>query len=267
MSDTTDRTTDESEDQLPTVAETLEDLAHLYLRTVVSPQPVNPATLGWQGVAGTLAALSLQTLHFLNGIDPKYGQAFADFYHGPLGEGPHQLAVGMWIERNVATPAGAEVTEWVERAEKEAEAAFAQASRPVGVTELAEHLGDDVLSLLATGLGASWKQWKEHGSAKRNCFVPGCLRELDIVEVWQGKNGLHGEGWMSGSAVGFACPEHAGQLWANDKQHIPSWSRPTTQDTTALECTCGWSSGPAAFRQHGTVLYQVHALEALGLRR
>ncbi|QKV98158.1 hypothetical protein HUT19_41290 (plasmid) [Streptomyces sp. NA02950] len=265
MTDATDLTTHETdEEDVPSVAETLEGLARMYLRAGASPLPVNPATFGWQSTAGQLAALSARMLHFLHGVDPKYGAAFAGFYHGPTGDGPHPLGVGLRIERNIAQPAGADINAWVADAKQEAAAAFAYTSRPTSIADLGILLGDDALALLINGLGASWKEWEEHGSTRRVCFLPGCTREVDLVKAWSGEDREQSEGWKSAPAVGFGCPDHASRLWAGEHQHQPAWTKENIDSTAQLTCTCGWASGKVAFRGHGITLYQVHALEVLG---
>ncbi|MDX3165936.1 hypothetical protein PV516_19300 [Streptomyces scabiei] len=263
MTDTTNLATEEPDNEAPSATQVLEDLARMYLRTGASPLPLNPATLGWQSTARSLAALSARMLHFLNGIDPKYGAAFAAFYHGPIGDGPHPLGVGLWIERNIAKPASADITEWVAEAKQEAAAALTHTSRPTGLGELGILLGDDAIALLINGLGAGWKEWEEHGSTRRGCFLPGCTREFDLVKAWAGEGSAQTEGWMSSPAVGFCCPEHVTYLWAGDHQHLPAWTRPTSDSNAQLTCSCGWVSGGVRFRGHGTTLYGAHALEVI----
>ncbi|MFF2571123.1 hypothetical protein [Streptomyces sp. NPDC058084] len=262
MTDTTAFSTEplDDEETPPSVPDTLEALAQMYLRTVALPLPRNPATFGWQATAGALAALSARLLHFVSTAAPAQAAAFADFYHGHLGDGPHPLAVGRWLQHVVADTAGADFDAWVEQAKKQAEEAFAYTSRPAGIADLGAQLGDDVLSLLISGLGASRKEWEENGSERRSCVVPGCPRDFSLTDAWTGKDGAHSEGWLSASAVGFACPKHATFLWGGDHQHIPRW-KAVDGDSERLACTCGWTSGTVRFRAHATVLYQAHALE------
>ncbi|MER0443097.1 hypothetical protein ABR738_00650 [Streptomyces sp. Edi4] len=260
MINTTASTNEQPDDQddeetPPTVEDTLETLAQMYLRTVALPLPRNPATFGWQTTAGTLAALSARLLHFVNTTDPGRAAGFARFYHGHLGDGPHPLAVTRWLEDTVA---GADFDEWVAQAKEQAAGAFTATSHPSGLADLGILLGDDVLAVLTNGLDATWKQWSEHGSQRRACFLPGCVRDFDLVGAWSGKDGTHSEGWLSSSAIGYACPEHATYLWAGDHQHIPQWRK-----DDGLVCSCGWTSEPVRFRAHGTVLYQAHALAIL----
>ncbi|MEV1040391.1 hypothetical protein AB0J01_27630 [Streptomyces sp. NPDC050204] len=265
MNDTTSLAIEPTDDEEtpPPVAETLERLARTYVRTGALPLPRNPATFGWQVTAGGLAALAAQLLHYVDTVDPERAAAFADFYHGHLGDGPHPLAVGWWIQKNLAEPAGADMGQWAAEAETEAEAAFAYTSRPTGLADLGVLLGDDVLSLLINGLGASWKEWEEHGSTRRTCFLPGCFHEFDISQAWSGAGGMHGEGWMCAPAVGFACSEHATYLWAGDHQHVPTWTTTGPESSPQLSCTCGWASGKARFRGYGIALYQAHALDVV----
>ncbi|GAA1110549.1 hypothetical protein [Streptomyces javensis] len=266
MTETTELAPDQLEEKGASIEEVLEELARLYLRTVALPLPRNPATLAWQTTAGGLAALAARALYYVALDDSERAAALASFYRGPLGDGPHPLGVGLWIERNITKPAGADIDEWAAEAKEGAQAALAAASKPTGLRDLGAVLGDDVLALLISGLGASWKEWEERGSTRRLCFLPGCTHEVDLVAAWSGTDGSHGEGWMSSSAVGYACPEHAARLWANDCQHIPAWQATGGGSSAELRCTCGWASGAVAFRGHGTTLYQVHALEVLGAR-
>jgi hypothetical protein len=259
----TDLMTEEPEEEAPTVPELLEDLARTHLRTVALPLPRNPATLGWQSTAGSLATLAARMLRFVDRVAPERAADYSAYYYGLFGDGPDPLGASLWFERNVAKPAGAEITDWVANAKEAAEKAFAYSSRPTGMADLGVLLGDDVLSLLIDGLGASWEEWEEHGSTRRTCFVPGCTREVDLTEAWAGEGGARTEGWMSSPAVGFCCPDHVSHLWAGDHQHLPQWSRPTIADNAHLTCSCGWTSGVVRFRGHGTTLYGVHALEVL----
>ncbi|MFD5882594.1 hypothetical protein [Streptomyces yangpuensis] len=252
------------DEELPTVQDVLEKLARLHLRTVALPLPRNPATFEWQVLSGGLAAFAAMLLHHVNADHPGQGAAFAEIYHGPHGEGPHPLAVDRWIERAIAEPAEADFAQWAAEAKESAEKAFAHSGNPTDVTELGARLGDDVLSVLMTGLGASWKEWEEHGNPRRACFLPGCTRDFNFVEAMAG-NG-EAEGWVQLPAVGYACPPHALRLWKGDLQHVPHW-KPKPNDAGAeLTCTCGWTSGTVAFRGHGTALYQAHALPYAGER-
>ncbi|MFJ2752732.1 hypothetical protein [Streptomyces sp. NPDC087297] len=252
------------EEELPTVPEVLEELARLHLRTVALPLPRNPATFGWQVLAGGLAAFAARLLHHVNAMDAERGAAFAQFYRGPFGDGPHPLAVGRWMERAIAEPVGADMEQWAAEAEEAAEKALASSSSPAEVTNLGARLGDDVLSVLMSGLGASWKAWEEHGNPYRTCLVPGCTSHFNLVEAMDGKGG--GEGWMQSTAVGYACAPHALQLWKGDLQHVPNWKSKADGASAELTCSCGWASGTVAFRAHGTVLYQAHALLYVGER-
>lgn len=91
----------------------------------------------------------------------------------------------------------------------------------------------------------------------RHCVVPPCLAEFDITGAMRSKSG---DGWLQSTAVGYCCPDHSARLWA-DESHVPNWQR--AGDTATLRCLCGWDSGTVAFRGHGTVLWQVHALNIL----
>lgn len=93
----------------------------------------------------------------------------------------------------------------------------------------------------------------------RHCVVPACFAEFDIAGNVPEKSG---RGWLQSTAVGYCCPEHAKRLWA-DRKHAPRWVPDGTEGGATLRCACGWDSGPVAFRGHGTVLWQVHALDVL----
>ncbi|WP_406397780.1 hypothetical protein OH805_02580 [Streptomyces sp. NBC_00879] len=45
---------------------------------------------------------------------------------------------------------------------------------------------------------------------------------------------------------------------------MPAWKEGGVESSAQLTCSCGWASGPVAFRGHGTTQYQVHALEVVG---
>ncbi|MFD6541202.1 hypothetical protein [Streptomyces goshikiensis] len=256
---------EDEEEEAATAAAVLEELARLHLRAVALPLPRNPATFGWQAVAGGLAAFAARLLHHVNASDGPAGTRFAEFYRGHLGEGPHPLAVGRWLERAIAQPAGADIEQWAADAKEGAVKALAYAASPAEVSELSTLLGADVLSVLMTGLGASWKAWEEDGNPYRRCLVPGCTEQINLVEAMDGKGG--GEGWMQSPAVGYACKVHALRLWKGDRQHVPVWRhKPADATRSDLTCSCGWASGTVAFRGHGTTLYQAHALLFAGER-
>lgn len=168
------------------------------------------------------------------------------------------------MQRAIAEPAGADIELWAADAKEGAEKAFASSSSPAEVTGLGALLGDDVLSVLMTGLGASWTAWEEHGDPYRRCLVPGCASRFNVVEAMDGKGG--GEGWMQSSAVGYACAPHALRLWKGDLQHVPNWKPKAASASAELTCSCGWASGSVAFRGHGTTLYQAHTLLYTGER-
>ncbi|MER5302217.1 hypothetical protein ABT039_22540 [Streptomyces lasiicapitis] len=253
----------EPQDEAPQSApELLEELAHMYLRTVALPFPRHPATFGWQITAGTLAALAARLLHHVQSTDPAVAAEFARLHHGAYGDGPHPIAVGRWLEQNIAEPAGADLAQWSAEAKQAAKDAREYTNAPTAAGKLGVLLGDDALSLLISGLGASWKEWDQHGSTRRRCFLPGCTAEFDLVHAWSGEGDAQGKGWQSSTAVGFACPQHTDIFWTGENQHVPAWTS-TGDDSAALECTCGWSTGTVEFRGHGITLYQVHALQVL----
>lgn len=252
---------EDDDEEAATAAEILEELARLHLRAVALPLPRNPATFGWQAIAGALAAFAAQLLHHVNAKDELAGTYFAEVYRGPLGAGPDPLAVGRWLDQAIARPAGADLEAWAADAQDGAEKASAGAAGPAEVSELGTLLGADALSVLVTGLGASWKAWEEEGDPYRRCIVPGCSERLNIVEAMGGKGG--GEGWKMSTAVGYACPSHAGKLWEGDRPHAPLWRHNpagASASFSELTCSCGWASGIVAFRGHGTTLYQAHTL-------
>lgn len=241
----------------------LTHLAKLHLRATASPMPRHPAALGWQATAGALAALSTRLLDRVMRDNPHKAEEIAEIYSGPLGEGLNPFVETTWIGKVVAGPAGAELQDWLTEAETLAGVAFAHDQQPVGVAELGERLGPEILTQLISGLGESWKEWEERGSRRRLCFLPGCIRDFDLIASWAGEAGMRSEGWMSSKAVGHACPEHASFLWAGGHQHTPAWTYTSDGSSGQLGCSCGWASGTVKFRGHGTTLYSVHALEAL----
>lgn len=99
MSSTID--TEETE-TVQTPEQLLADLGELHMRTCVSPLPKQPAAMGWQAVAGTMAAGFTRALHALNQVDPAKAAEITDWYQGPFGDGPDAEEHTDWLERTVA---------------------------------------------------------------------------------------------------------------------------------------------------------------------
>lgn len=107
-------TTPETETEVAqTPAQLLTDLGELHTRTLVSPLPKHPAAMGWQAVAGSMAAGFARALHALNEIDPEKAAELTDWFQGPFEDGPDPEEHTDWLERHVAR--GPELLEqWVE---------------------------------------------------------------------------------------------------------------------------------------------------------
>jgi hypothetical protein len=239
----------------------LADLAQLHLRSTVPPLPKDDTAFVWQAQTGVVTALATRLLAYVLNVDEDEAAAFALWYQGLCEHGQALPTESYWIERHVAGPAGADIHEWIREAQDSAVAAAAYTQRPTTVGQLREGLGDDVLAQLIRGLGATWEEFAQHGYRRRNCVVPRCTREFDIRDLRSSDaDSPDAAGWMHSRAVGFACPQHGPTLWG-EQQHHPDWR---SQDGgVALNCSCGWSSGRAAFRAHGITLYLVHALDVL----
>lgn len=92
--------TDPTETQ--TLAQLLVDLAELHMRTHASPLPKHPAAFGWQATAGSMAAGFARALHALMEVAPEKAAEVAEWFDGPLGEGPDPLEHTDWTERHIA---------------------------------------------------------------------------------------------------------------------------------------------------------------------
>lgn len=115
----TDTTTD-----APTAEALLVDLSQLHTRTCVSPLPKNPAAMGWQATAGSMAAGFARALHALNEVAPDKAAEIAVWFQGPFEDGPDPEEHTDWLEQNVAkSPAVLE--RWVEEGRRMAEEAKA----------------------------------------------------------------------------------------------------------------------------------------------
>lgn len=91
---------DRPETQAP--KQLLVELAELHMRTHASPLPKHPAALGWQATAGSMAAGFARALHALMEAAPEKAVAVAEWFDGPLGEGPDPLEHTDWTERHIA---------------------------------------------------------------------------------------------------------------------------------------------------------------------
>ncbi|MFF8423156.1 hypothetical protein [Streptomyces sp. NPDC015680] len=99
MSDTID-TTEAEEVQTP--EQLLVELSELHMRTLVSPLPKYPATMGWQMTTGAVAAGFARALHALREVAPEKAAEIADWYQGPFGDGPAPDEHTDWTAQTVA---------------------------------------------------------------------------------------------------------------------------------------------------------------------
>jgi len=105
-------TTDITHTTPETALELLEDLGEFHTRTCVSPLPKHPAAMGWQAVAGSMAAGFARALFALNEIDPDKAREITEWFQGPFEDGPDPEEHTDWLERHVAR--GPELLEqWV----------------------------------------------------------------------------------------------------------------------------------------------------------
>lgn len=111
---------DDTDDQEPpsTPLDVLEDLAQTQLRCMASPHPKDPAAFGWQMHTAVLAGYAARLLHALNAVDPAKAAELAAHFDGPLGDGPDPEEETDWLEANVARPAGADFSAWIDEAQK-----------------------------------------------------------------------------------------------------------------------------------------------------
>ena len=134
---------------------------------------------------------------------------------------------------------------------------------------------DAVLGVLRADMSEAWQDWAQRGATLRSCGVPGCLAQFDLMATWTGEDP---ERWRFLKSVDVhGCPEHAQALWGpvgtqpGPDTHVAHWRQEEARPGKALlVCSCGWDAGSTRFRGHGTVLWQVHALEvleAMGVRR
>ncbi|WP_030186024.1 hypothetical protein [Streptomyces capuensis] len=138
-------------------------------------------------------------------------------------------------------------------------------------THLAEALAETAMTVLAAYTDTLEQGWMLRGGYLRDCTIPGCHATFDLRAAWTGKSaepGREPDGWRQSQAAGYLCPQHAQALGGDGTgPHLPTWYYRDHADKehggAALVCSCGWDAGPTRFRGHGTVLWQVHALEVL----
>jgi len=106
-------TTDITHTNPETPQELLEDLGEFHTRTCVSPLPKHPAAMGWQAVAGSMAAGFARALYALNEIAPDKAREITDWFQGPFEDGPDPFEHTDWLERHVAKDPGL-LEQWVE---------------------------------------------------------------------------------------------------------------------------------------------------------
>lgn len=119
MSDTTDTEKPQTPNEL------LADLGEFHMRTLVSPLPKQPAALGWQCVAGSMAAGFARALHALNEADPGKAAEITDWFQGPFEEGPDPEEHTDWLERIVAKGDLDLMEKWVQEGRRLAESSKA----------------------------------------------------------------------------------------------------------------------------------------------
>ncbi|MGW1870954.1 hypothetical protein ACWCPS_36115 [Streptomyces mauvecolor] len=105
--------TDTDDHTLKTPAELLSDLGEFHTRTSVSPLPRQPAAMGWQALAGSMAAGFTRAFHALNELAPDSAADIAHWFQGPFGDGPDPMEHTDWLERNVAHGNLALMEQWV----------------------------------------------------------------------------------------------------------------------------------------------------------
>lgn len=88
----------------PTPAKLLVSLGQKYTRYMAEPSPADPVIAGWQRQAAALAALAARAVHALNEQDPTAASRLADWWHGPLGNGPDPARHERWLKRFIAGP-------------------------------------------------------------------------------------------------------------------------------------------------------------------
>ena len=122
---TTTPDTEETE-TAQTPEQLLADLGEFHMRTLVSPLPRQPAAMGWQATAGSMAAGFARALHALNDVDPARAQEIVTWFQGPFeDEGPDPEEHTDWLERVVAKGDLGLVEKWVEDGRRLAESSKA----------------------------------------------------------------------------------------------------------------------------------------------
>ncbi|MGW2863332.1 hypothetical protein [Streptomyces sp. NPDC001205] len=115
-----------------TPAELLVELGEFHTRTCVSPLPRQPAAMGWQALAGSMAAGFARALHALAQLSPEQAAEITAWFQGPFGDGPVPEDHTDWLEQHVAHGDPAVIERWVqdgrEMAVKSQEATDAQAA-------------------------------------------------------------------------------------------------------------------------------------------
>lgn len=144
----------DDEETTQTPEQLLTDLGELHMRTLVSPMPKQPAAVGWQAVAGTMAAGFTRALHALNELDPAKAAEITDWYQGPFEEGPDPEEHTDWLERTVAKGDLNLMEKWVEDGRRLAKASKAA----VDAHEAAEQepMRLTLSKALGLGTGAPW---------------------------------------------------------------------------------------------------------------
>lgn len=105
--------------------------------------------------------------------------------------------------------------------------------------------------------------------ALRNCLVPGCLRQFDVLSCMAGdpppRESWSGQGWAtlgSGSifpAGGHICPAHKGTVI----EHFPRRVK-LPNDRWTVDCACGWTPTPQTWHGVLRALWEQHLLQTLG---
>ncbi|MGW2520510.1 hypothetical protein ACWC09_26545 [Streptomyces sp. NPDC001617] len=144
----------EETETVQTPEELLADLGELHMRTCVSPLPKQPAAMGWQAVAGTMAAGFTRALHALNQVAPAKAAEITAWYQGPFEEGPDSEEHTDWLERTVAKGDLDLMEKWVQDGRRLAKSS----KEAVDAHEAAEQEPMRLVLSKALGLGtgASW---------------------------------------------------------------------------------------------------------------
>ncbi|WP_042174650.1 hypothetical protein [Streptomyces sp. NBRC 110035] len=144
--------TDDLTPQTP--EELIADLGELHTRTMVSPLPKQPAAMGWQAVAGTMAAGFTRALYALNEVDPVKATEITAWYQGPFEDGPDPEEHTDWLERTVAKVDLDLLERWVQDGQRLAESS--KAAVEAHEAEKWEPLRLALSQALGLGTGAPW---------------------------------------------------------------------------------------------------------------